>query len=140
MKAIQPCRASGPGSRSGNAMISASPSPRVTRSASNMTLAARFGVVAVSPWSRANSSLTGGLVCHCNQWAIGEKLLLTGVAALSVLVHRQRTRRVYRHFDHHPNTTSHLMVMVQCLSADDLLKKVCPPRMTACSVPLQTNG
>jgi hypothetical protein len=29
--------------------------------------------------------------------------------------------------------------MVQRLSADDL-KKVCPPRMTACSVPLQTNG
>jgi DNA-binding response OmpR family regulator len=40
----------------------------------------------------------GGLVCHCNQRATGEKLL-----------HRQRTRRVYRHFDHHPNTTSHLM-------------------------------
>ena len=29
--------------------------------------------------------------------------------------------------------------MVQRLSADDL-KKVCPPRMMACSVPVQTNG
>jgi hypothetical protein len=57
-------RVSGPGSRSGSAMISASPLPVATRSASNMTLVARFGVVLTSPWSRVSSSLTSGLVCH----------------------------------------------------------------------------